>query len=123
MSEPTAEIPAENPASSTAGGSDQPKTESHDPAVPAAYAAFMREGWGDRRLDMPRHPVAERAAERRTKLAAAFPDDRLVLPAGTYKVRANDTDYRFRPDTAHTYFSGNQTSDAVLVIDGGEATL
>lgn len=25
-----------------------PKTESHDPAVPAAYAAFMRTGWGDR---------------------------------------------------------------------------
>ena len=48
---------------------------------------------------------------------------RLVLPAGTYKVRANDTDYRFRPDTAHTYFSGNQTSDAVLVIEGGESVL
>ena len=42
-----------------------------------------------------------------------------MLPAGTFKVRANDTDYRFRPDTAHTYFSGNQTSDAVLVIDDG----
>ena len=38
-----------------------------------------------------------------------------------YKVRANDTDYRFRPDTAHTYFTGNQTSDAVLVIEDGDA--
>ena len=46
-----------------------------------------------------------------------------MLPAGTFKVRSNDTDYRFRPDTAHTYFSGNQTSDAVLVIDDGEAVL
>ena len=55
-----------------------------------------------------------------------FPGERLVLPAGTFKVRSYDTDYRFRPDTAHTYFSGNQTSDAVLVIDGssgGEAVL
>ncbi|WP_244242379.1 aminopeptidase P family protein [Nocardioides seonyuensis] len=95
------------------------KTESHDPAVPAAYAAFMREGWGDRELDVPRHPVAEHAAARRQKLAEAFPDERLVLPAGTFKVRSNDTDYRFRPDTAHTYFSGNQTSDAVLVIEPG----
>jgi Xaa-Pro aminopeptidase len=95
------------------------KTESHDPAVPAAYAAFMRQGWGDRPLDVPRHPVADRAAQRRTALAKAFPDERLVLPAGTYKVRANDTDYRFRPDTAHTYFSGNQTSDAVLVVESG----
>ena len=46
-----------------------------------------------------------------------------MLPAGTYKVRSNDTDYRFRPDTAHTYFSGNQTSDAVLVIEDGESVL
>ena len=49
-----------------------------------------------------------------------------MLPAGTFKVRSNDTDYRFRPDTAHTYFSGNQTSDAVLVIDStgdGESVL
>ncbi|GAA1132329.1 aminopeptidase P family protein [Nocardioides aquiterrae] len=101
----------------------EPKTESHDPAVPAAYAAFMREGWGDRELDLPAQPVAARAAERRAKLADAFPGERLVLPAGTFKVRANDTDYRFRPDTAHTYFSGNQTSDAVLVVDGGESVL
>ncbi len=102
---------------------EQLATESHDPAVPAAYAAFMRTGWGERELDVPRHPVTEHAARRRAALAAAFPGERLVLPAGTFKVRANDTDYRFRPDTAHTYFSGNQTSDAVLVIDDGEAVL
>lgn len=101
----------------------EPKTESHDPAVPAAYAAFMREGWGDRELDLPVADVAGPAAQRRQRLAAAFPGERLVLPAGTYKVRAYDTDYRFRPDTAHTYFSGNQTSDAVLVIDDGESVL
>jgi Xaa-Pro aminopeptidase len=46
-----------------------------------------------------------------------------VLPAGAFKVRSNDTDYRFRADTAHTYFCGNQTSDAVLVIQDGEAVL
>jgi Xaa-Pro aminopeptidase len=101
----------------------EPNTESHDPAVPAAYAAFMREGWGDRELDLPVADVAGPAAQRRQRLAEAFPGERLVLPAGTYKVRANDTDYRFRPDTAHTYFSGNQTSDAVLVVDAGEAVL
>lgn len=101
----------------------QPATESHDPAVPAAYAAFMRKGWGDRELELPVQEVAEPAARRRAKLGEAFPGERLVLPAGTYKVRANDTDYRFRPDTAHTYFSGNQTSDAVLVVEDGDAVL
>lgn len=103
--------------------STEPKTESHDPAVPAPYAAFMRTGWGDRELDLPRQPVADRAAERRRRLAEAFPGERLVLPAGGFKVRAYDTDYRFRPDTAHTYFSGNQTSDAVLVVQDDEAVL
>ncbi|WP_460833152.1 aminopeptidase P family protein [Nocardioides hungaricus] len=83
----------------------------------------MREGWGDRELELPVQPVAERAAARRTTLAEAFPGERLVLPAGTYQVRANDTAYRFRPDTAHTYFSGNQTSDAVLVVEDGDAVL
>jgi Xaa-Pro aminopeptidase len=96
---------------------EQPKTESHDPKVPEAWATFMREGWGDRELDLPPHPIADWAAARRKKLAETFPGERLVIPAGTYKVRSNDTDYRFRSDTAHTYYSGNQTSDAVLVVE------
>jgi Xaa-Pro aminopeptidase len=98
-------------------------TESHDQPVPEAYAAFMRQGWGDRDLDVERHPVAEPAAARRTRLAEAFPGERLVVPAGGFKVRANDTDYRFRADTAHVYLTGNQTSDAVLVIEGGDSVL
>jgi Xaa-Pro aminopeptidase len=99
------------------------RTESHDQGVPEAYAAFMREGWGDRDLDLPRHPVADWSAKRRARLAEAFPGERLVVPAGTFKVRANDTDYRFRADTAHVYLTGNLTSDAVLVIEDGDAVL
>ncbi|HEY0891107.1 MAG TPA: aminopeptidase P family protein [Nocardioides sp.] len=111
------------PTSETAPAT-APKTESHDPSVPEAWSRFMRTGWGDRELDLPRHPVAPYAAARRARLAAAFPGERLVLPAGGYKVRAYDTDYRFRPDTAHTYFTGNQTSDAVLVVEpDGSAVL
>ena len=101
----------------------EPKTEAHDPKVPEAYSAFMRTGWGDRELDLPAHPITPWAARRRAALAEAFPGERLVLPSGTYKVRSNDTDYRFRSDTAHTYFSGNQTSDAVLVVERGESVL
>lgn len=102
---------------------DEYRTESHDPAVPDAYSQFMRQGWGGNDLDLPRHPIADVAAKRRAALAAMFPGERLVLPAGTYKVRSYDTEYRFRADTAHAYYCGNQTSDAVLVIDDGEATL
>src|SRR5690242_12357394 len=97
--------------------------QSHDPAVPDKYAAFMRTGWGERELDLPRHPVADHAAARRARIAEQFPGERLVVPAGGFKVRANDTDYRFRAETAHTHLSGNQTSDAVLVIEGDESVL
>ncbi len=102
---------------------DELRTESHDPAVPERYAAFMRTGWGERELDLPPHPVIPWAAARRGRLAEQFPGERVVIPAGGYKVRANDTAYRFRAETAHTHLCGNQTSDAVLVIESGEATL
>jgi len=103
---------------------DTPKTEAHDPAVPEAYAAFMRTGWSDGDADVAEHPIAPWAARRRARLAETFPGERLVLPGGTFKVRAADTDYRFRPDTAHAYFCGNQTSDAVLVVEpDGESVL
>ena len=97
--------------------SNELKTEQHDPAVPEAYAAFMRTGWDDRAGEVERHPVADLAAQRRTRLAEQFPGERLVLPGGGYKVRSFDTDYRFRADTAHAYYCGNQTSDATLVVE------
>jgi Xaa-Pro aminopeptidase len=122
--ENTAPEASGEPLTHPSGESDRPAgTESHDPAVPEAYAAFMRTGWGDRELDLPAHPVTPWARARRERLSEQFPGERLVIPAGGFKVRANDTDYRFRAETAHTYLCGNQTSDAVLVIEGGEAVL
>jgi len=112
--------------SNTETGPETPSethTESHDPAVPEAYSAFMRTGWAEREIDLPPHPVAKWAGARREQLIEQFPGERLVIPAGGFKVRANDTDYRFRAETAHTYLCGNQTSDAVLVIEDGESVL
>ena len=93
--------------------------------VPAsdALVSFMRDGWADGHDAVERLGVATWAQDRRDKLSQRFQGDRLVIPAGPLKPRANDTDYRFRADTAHIYLSGNQTSDAVLVIDDGESTL
>jgi Xaa-Pro aminopeptidase len=113
----------EQPLTSETPGGSESRTQSHDQPVPELYARFMREGWGDRELELTPHPVTPWAAARRARLGELFPGERLVIPAGTFKARANDTDYRFRPETAHTYLCGNQTTDAVLVIDGGEATL
>lgn len=98
-------------------------TETHDVPVPQAYAEFMRTGWGESTLDLPPHPVVPWAQARRERLAREFPGERLVVPAGVFKVRSNDTDFRFRAETAHTYLCGNQTSDAVLVLDDGDAVL
>ena len=59
--------------------------EAHDPKVPEAWSAFMRQGWGDRELDLPPHPITPYAAARRAKLADTFPGERLVIPAGGLK--------------------------------------
>ncbi len=130
MTEPTTEPtdPSESTAPEASGepgpaSEAEAHTESHDPAVPAAYAEFMRTGWADVEREVPVHPVADRARERRERLSAQFPGERLVIPVGGFKVRANDTDYRFRAETAHTYLCGNQTSDAVLVVEDGETVL
>lgn len=93
--------------------------------VPAsdALVSFMREGWSDDEDAVEAMAVAPWARARRDRLAQRFSGERIVIPAGPLKTRANDTDYRFRADTAHVYLTGNQSSDAVLVLDEGEATL
>ncbi|MEO7062043.1 MAG: aminopeptidase P family protein, partial [Lapillicoccus sp.] len=54
-----------------------------------------------------------------------FPGERLVVPAGGFKVRSNDTDYVFRPHSAFAHLTGfgsDQEPDAVLVFEPrGEA--
>ncbi len=93
--------------------------------VPASDALvdFMRTGWADEDDRVERLDVASWAEQRRVKLAQRFPGERIIVPAGPLKRRANDTDYRFRAETAHVYLTGNQSSDAVLVMDDGDATL
>lgn len=98
-------------------------TRSHDQGVPEALTEFMRQGWADPPVDSPEEPVAAWAAKRRGRLAERFADDVVVVPAGPLKVRANDTDYPFRADTAHVWLTGNQESDAVFVMDHGQPTL
>src|SRR4051794_40372664 len=89
----------------------------------ATLVEFMSKGWTDEEDPVERLPVADRAALRRRRLAERFGGERIVVPAGALKPRANDTDYRFRAETAHVYLTGNQSSDAVLVVAGDEATL
>jgi Xaa-Pro aminopeptidase len=108
----------------TAGAEDaatdtvEPKTASHDNEPNPKLRAYMNSGWADsERHDVTLSDVGVWAAKRRDALSQAFPGERLVIPAGTYKVRSNDTDYVFRPHTDYVWLAGDKTSDAVLVLE------
>ena len=107
-------------------------TQSHDIPKGEALAEFMSKGWADSALEGVRPAdVVDFAAARRARIAALYPDVRLVIPAGTFKVRSNDTDHKFRAHSAYAYLTGISASDcvpdSVLVIEssasGHEALL
>jgi Xaa-Pro aminopeptidase len=116
MSETTPETPAEIAPEGTA---------THDPKRPAKLLEFMSTGWGERDGTLP--PEGEAAPYRRARrqrLAERFPGEVVVVPSGGFKVRANDTDFRFRPGTDFSWLVGSHEPDAVLVLDAeGGATL
>ncbi|MEU7902564.1 aminopeptidase P family protein [Actinoplanes sp. NPDC049118] len=97
-------------------GTTTPKTESHDPDFPEALLQFMRSGWRDDSLNVTPRPETPNYAKRRAALSDAFPGETLVIPSGGEKVRANDTDYPFRPGSDFVYLTGDSDPDSVLVM-------
>ncbi|WP_327269013.1 aminopeptidase P family protein [Streptomyces sp. NBC_01218] len=88
------------------------------PAVSDELADSMKSGWADTELTgLAPLPQAAHTAARRTALSARFPGERLVVPAGHLKTRANDTEYAFRAATEYAYLTGDQTQDGVLVLE------
>jgi Xaa-Pro aminopeptidase len=104
-----------------------PQAASHDPDFPERLLEFMRTGWRDSELPAARRGEADRYASRRAALSEAFAGETLVIPTGTEKVRANDTDHRFRPGSDFVYLTGEHDPDSVLVMrptgSGHDATL
>ncbi len=86
-----------------------------------SFKQFMASNWAVDTSQLPdADPSASYAAARRTALSAAFPGERLVIPAGPLKVRSNDTDYRFRPHSAFAHLTGlgvDHEPDAVLILE------
>ena len=107
---------SEVPQSLAARGSNRSRQPDNQ-----AFRDFIGSGWGPRPEGLPsRSEAAPWAAARREALGRLFPGERLVLPAGTLKVRNNDCDYRFRPHSAFAHLAGTGTDfepDAVLVLD------
>jgi Xaa-Pro aminopeptidase len=94
----------------------------HDVPPSPAYTEFMKSGWGPSDLHgITAGPAVAWCLARRAILSEAFQGIRLVIPAGNFKVRSNDTDYRYRPHSAFAYYTGVQgveaTADAVLVME------
>ena len=112
---------------------DKPVTTSYDLPVSEPLRQLMRTGWAssDQSVDCERAEVADFATIRRQRLSAAFPGFRLVIPAGVFKIRNNDCDYRFRATTAFVHLTGMNAGDitpeSVLVLNptsgGHEAVL
>ena len=90
----------------------------------SAFRDFIGSGWGPRPSELPeRERVADFVADRTLKAGAPFPGERLVVPAGPYKVRSNDCDYRFRAHSAFAHLSGlggEKEPDTVLVLEPNE---
>ena len=111
---------------------EQPVAEHRSRPSSGAFREFVASGWAPRDQTLPaRLEVAPYAQVRRDAVSAAFPGDRLVIPAGGLKVRSNDCDYIFRPHTAFSHLTGlgaDREPDAVLVLEpqadcGHEAVL
>ena len=86
----------------------------YDAANPDALAEFMKTGWAPTPLEgiVPSEAIAF-CKVRIEKLSKKYPGKRIVLPAGSLKVRSSDTDYRFRAHSAFSYFTGITAGDAV----------
>ena len=100
---------------------EQTKADNRARPTTEEFRAFVREGWAPRRPTVAgRSPAAPYAAARRARVSAAYPGQRLVVPAGGLKVRTNDTDYVFRPHSAFAHLTGlgaDREPDAVLVLE------
>lgn len=95
---------------------------SHDSGTPQALVEFMSTGWLDTPMIVSAEPHRDDHREHRKRLSQAYPGVFLVIPAGDEKVRANDTNFRFRTSSDFAYLAGPGEPGAMLVMeprDGG----
>lgn len=102
------------------------ETRSRTPHSPQ-FLEFMANNWGDQHssgLNVSKD-AARAASARRASVAADFPGRVLMIAAGAAKVRANDSEYRFRAHSAFSHLTGwgaETVPDSVLIIDTRQAT-
>lgn len=92
---------------------------------PKGFLDTISSGWAERpEVVPPPREQARFAAARRHAVSAAFPGERLIVPAGGLTQRSNDTDYPFRAHSAFTHLTGwgaDSEPDSVLVFEPTDA--
>jgi Xaa-Pro aminopeptidase len=107
-----------------------PRATSNRSTTPVSetFADYISSQWAERDIPLPApREQAPFAAERRARIAALHPGERIVVPAGATKVRSNDTDYPYRAHSSFSHLTGwgsDAVAGSVLVIDpDGTSTL
>jgi Xaa-Pro aminopeptidase len=101
---------------------DNPESEhwiwagAHRPPLPRPFVEYMTRDWASRAVHESPHPAVDRTRERRASARAGFEGKTLVVPSGGLKVRANDTDFRFRPGSDFYWLTACDDVDAVVVV-------
>ncbi|MCK6081028.1 aminopeptidase P family protein [Microbacterium sp. EYE_5] len=100
-------------------------TSNRKAPFPTGFLETISTGWAERPESLPEQRAqAPYAAARRAAVSAAFPGKRLVIPAGAFKQRSNDTDYPFRAHSAFAHLTGwgaDAVPDSVLVFEPTDA--
>lgn len=85
-----------------------------------SFKDFMTNNWDNQEPEVKALESSRYIPARLEALSKRFPGERLVIPAGQPKVRNNDCDYAFRPDTTFAYYTGlgqDYEAGAVLVME------
>ena len=86
----------------------------HDLPTQDVMSEFMKTGWAaDEEEIISAHQVTAYTKLRREKLSKKYLGKRLIFPAGSLKVRSNDTDYPFRAHSAFAWITGIIATDSV----------
>ena len=99
----------------------QPALPNRQIPFSAAFQDFIATDWAPYPDDLPAPiPATAYAPDRRAKVSAMYPGERIVVPAGGLRVRTNDTDFRYRAHSAFAHLTGLGTDrepDSVLVLE------
>ncbi|HEU4808873.1 MAG TPA: aminopeptidase P family protein [Homoserinimonas sp.] len=119
--------------SSTDLPTEAPRATSNRSTTPASerFKDYIGSNWAERTDAVPEvREHARFAAARRAKLSALHTGQRLIIPAGSAKVRSNDTDFPFRAHSGFAHLTGwgsDSEPGAVLVMEptaqGHDATV